>query len=242
MKKYIQIGIILSLGALTLSSCGDKPTLKLENNEDSLSYAQGLIFGTNYNQSVKGNKEAFIAAFNQAFNDDSTQYLMTKEEAFNIINEHNHSIQEAQKEKEEQVKREQRAMNKVKSDKFIEEFKNISGVIPMENGIYYKILKEGFGMKPTLKDTVEINFEGKLFDGTVFSNTFKKNNVCKEALDRSIPGLKQALTEMPVGSTWEIVIPSNLAYGEEGLKNIIPGNAAIKYTIEMRNVIRARKR
>lgn len=246
MKKSFYAVAALLAGALIAPSCSDKSAIKLESNIDSISYAQGLLVGSQYkmlmeSEKMKGNKDAFYEAFNQGFSEDSSQYLMTKEEAYNVIQEYNQRLKDEAKEKKENELKEQRAFNKMKSDKFIEEFKNGSGVIPMENGIYYRILKEGFGPKPTTKDTAVVHYEGKLIDGKVFDSSYKRGVPLKVTPKDAIKGLGLVMQEMPVGSSWEVVIPSELAYGEIGAQDVIPGNSALKFKVEMLNVIKPKR-
>lgn len=243
MKTIFKASIALLAGSALLSSCSDKQALKLESNADSISYAQGLLVGSQYkkwleSEKVKGNQEAFFEAFKLAIQDDSSAFFMTKEEAFNVIQEYNQRLTDEAMEKMEQQKREIRAINKVKSDEFIAKYKDEYGVIPTESGLLYRIQKEGFGPKPTLKDTVILHCEGKLFDGKTFINSYKQGEPVKAVLnDIAIAGWKQILQEMPKGSVWEVVIPSELAYGEKGAQDVIPGNAALKCKIELVNVI-----
>lgn len=246
MKNLLYASTAFLAGTIALSSCSDK-TLKLENNIDSISYAQGLIVGSQYkklleSEKMNGNKEAFKEAFQLGFSDDSSQFIMTREEAFDIIQSYNQRLSdEAQRKMEAQMK-EQRAFNKVNSDKFIAQYKEEKGVIAPESGIMYKVLKEGYGPKPTAKDTVVVHYEGKLIDGKVFVSSYKRGETLKFALsDASLKGWKLALQDMPKGSAWEVVLPSELAYGEVGAGDVVPGNSAVKFKIELVNVINPRR-
>ena len=126
--------------------------------------------------------------------------------------------------------------NKQAGVAFLEENAKKEGVKTTESGLQYKVLKEGNGAIPTDTSTVEVNYEGRLIDGTVFdaSNkygdkpaTFRVNQVIK--------GWTEALTMMPAGSEWEIYIPEELAYGAQGSRGIDP-NSALIFKVELVNV------
>ncbi|MBQ9668017.1 MAG: FKBP-type peptidyl-prolyl cis-trans isomerase [Prevotella sp.] len=126
--------------------------------------------------------------------------------------------------------------NKQKGVAFLEENAKKEGVKVTESGLQYKVLKEGNGAVPTDTSTVEVNYEGRLVDGTVFdaSNkygdkpaTFRVNQVIK--------GWTEALKMMPAGSEWEIYIPEELAYGAQGSRGIDPLSALI-FKVELVNV------
>jgi len=126
--------------------------------------------------------------------------------------------------------------NKKAGVDFLAENAKKEGVKTTESGLQYKVLKEGTGAVPTDTSTVEVNYEGRLIDGTVFdaSNkygdkpaTFRVNQVIK--------GWTEALKMMPAGSEWEIYIPEELAYGAQGSRGIDPMSALI-FKVELVNV------
>jgi FKBP-type peptidyl-prolyl cis-trans isomerase FklB len=83
------------------------------------------------------------------------------------------------------------------------------GVKTLGKGVQYKVIKEGTGKVPTDKSIVTIKYEGKNIEGKVFD----KNDNAKMAVAGAVPGFTEALTHMPVGSTWEIYIPHTAGYG-----------------------------
>jgi len=113
------------------------------------------------------------------------------------------------------------------------------GIFP--NGVHYFILKVGKGNRPNATDSVVLHLKGALADGTVFEDTF--NNKLPQTIQpqQLIPGLADALQQMPVGSKWQIYIPSTLAHGEKGVPNkdgtyIIPPGSALIYEIELLDI------
>ena len=238
MKRIFIPVLALMAGTTLLSSCNEtNKSAKMENYMDTISYAQGLVVGTQYSQymsspEVNGNLEIFKQAFDLGFNNDSTKFAMTREEAYEILKKHNQKLTEdAMRKKEEKIKA-TNALMKIKSDSAIANYKNDPNVKTTESGLMYKILKTGYGAIPTNNDIVIVHFEGKLVDGTVFTSTFNRKEPVKFPVNTDIKGWAEALKMMPVGSIWELMIPAELAYGKQG-KGTIPGNAALIIKINL---------
>lgn len=101
------------------------------------------------------------------------------------------------------------------------------GVKTEKNGLQYKVLTKGNGALPTDTAEVEVNYEGRLIDGTVFDSSYKRGKAATFKVNQVIKGWQQALKMMPVGSTWELYIPYDLAYGERGTRDIPPYSTLI---------------
>lgn len=242
MKKiFLPISALIA-GITLFSSCEDKKP-KMDTFSDSLCYAQGLIGGTNYckileSEKIEGNKDLFYEAFRAGFQNDSATFIMTREEAFDLIREYNEELTRKAQEELERKHNEEAAFNKVKADEFLKKYKEEKNVVTLESGVMYKVLKVGYGPKPTLQDTVVFHYEGKLIDGKVLSNSRQKKEpgiFCMK--DVPIQGLKLALQEMPKYSTWEVVIPPDLAFGKEGAGDKIPSNSAVIFKVELMKII-----
>jgi len=124
--------------------------------------------------------------------------------------------------------------NKLEGEKFLAENKKQPGVTTLPSGLQVKVLKQGTGPKPKATDTVTVHYEGKLIDGTVFDSSLKRGEPASFPVNGVIAGWTEALQLMPVGSTWQLVIPSNLAYGE----NPRPGgpigpNAVLTFQVQL---------
>lgn len=111
--------------------------------------------------------------------------------------------------------------------KFCEEYAKNDSVKHLANGVMYKVLKEGKGALPTDSSYVEVRYVGKLIDGTVFEDNLKRNKPIRLRMNQVIKGWSEALTHMPVGSRWEIVIPEDQAYGERQREKIEPFSTLI---------------
>ena len=116
---------------------------------------------------------------------------------------------------------------------FLTKNKNQPGVKTLPDGLQYKIIKQGNGAYPTINDTVTVNYEGRLIDGTIFDSSFKRGQPATFPLTNVIPGWQEALQKMPVGSTWEIFIPTQLAYGSRGAGNMVGPNETLIFKVQL---------
>ncbi len=118
--------------------------------------------------------------------------------------------------KQVEASKERAEKNKKEGEAFLAENKAKEGVVTLESGLQYKVLKSGDGEKPAADDTVVCHYRGTLIDGTEFDSSIARHKPATLPLKRLIAGWSEALQLMPVGSRWQLFIPANLAYGEKG--------------------------
>jgi FKBP-type peptidyl-prolyl cis-trans isomerase FklB len=116
---------------------------------------------------------------------------------------------------------------------FLAENKKKKGVVTLPSGLQYQILTAGKGKKPKETDSVEVNYRGTLINGTEFDSSYKRNQPATLNVEKIIPGWREALKLMPVGSKWRLFIPSQLAYGEQGAGGDIGPNATLIFEVEL---------
>ncbi len=115
---------------------------------------------------------------------------------------------------------------------FLENKKKEKEVVTLPSGLQYKILVEGKGAKPSATDTVTVNYAGTFIDGREFDSSYKRGQPASFPVNRVIAGWTEALQLMPVGSTWMLYIPSDLAYGPMGSPPIGP-NKTLVFKVEL---------
>lgn len=121
---------------------------------------------------------------------------------------------------------------------FLKANKEKEGVVELPNGIQYKILQQGDGVKPNRKSTIKAHYAGRILSGTEFDNSYKRGQPFTAAISRLIVGWQEVLPMMPTGSKWQLWIPSDLAYGDNGVGQAgIPGGAVLDFEIELLDVI-----
>jgi FKBP-type peptidyl-prolyl cis-trans isomerase len=102
------------------------------------------------------------------------------------------------------------------------------------SGLKYQVLKHGTGtVSPKATDTVTVNYEGKLLDGTVFDSSIARGQPASFPLNRVIPGWTEGLQLMKVGDKFKFVIPANLAYGANSPSPAIPPNSTLVFEVEL---------
>lgn len=137
----------------------------------------------------------------------------------------------AMKTVEQQFKHQQASYKKANLD-WLEANKKLKGVKTLPSGLQYRVLTEGKGPVATDSSEVEVHYEGKLIDGTVFDSSYKRNQPATFRPNQVIKGWTEALTLMPEGSVWELYIPASLGYGEQGSGRSIPGNSTLIFKVE----------
>lgn len=123
--------------------------------------------------------------------------------------------------------------NKKAGETFLSDNKNKEGVVTLPSGLQYKIVKAGDGKKPTSSDTVECNYRGTLINGTEFDSSYNRGQSATFKVNGVIPGWTEALQLMPVGSKWNLFVPSQLAYGERGAGRDIGPNETLIFEVEL---------
>ena len=97
-------------------------------------------------------------------------------------------------------------------------------------------MKEGTGPKPTASDSVVCNYRGTLLDGTEFDSSYKRGQPATFPVGQVIKGWTEALQLMPVGSKWQLFIPSEMAYGQRGAGADIGPNATLIFEVELLSI------
>jgi len=196
--------------------------MELKSKKDKLSYAVGIQIGGNLMQSgfqdmdtellVKGIKDVL----------DKSDLLMPIDDVMTVINE---SYKEFQSKSEKE--------NAAVGSKFLEENKKKDGVVSLASGLQYRVVKEGSGPKPSASDTVTTHYEGKTIDGRVFDSSFERGEPASFPVNGVIAGWTEALQLMSVGSVYELFIPSDLAYGQQGAGAEIAPNSTLIFVVEL---------
>ncbi len=118
-------------------------------------------------------------------------------------------------------------------EEFLAQNKTKEGVITTTSGLQYKVIHMGTGSKPTAAQTVNVDYEGRLINGTVFDSSYKRGEPIEFPLNGVIAGWTEGLQYMPVGSKFEFYIPSNLAYGPRGAGGLIGPNETLIFEVEL---------
>lgn len=194
---------------------------------DKLSYAWGMALGQQLRaMGVENlNKEDFDEAVHAAFDGNETK--MSPEEANKTIQEY---LQELTAKKAAEIKS--------VGEKFLQENLKNENVKVTESGLQYVVEKEGTGESPAATDEVTVHYTGKLLDGTVFDSSVSRGEPATFPLNRVIPGWTEGVQLMKEGAKYTFFIPSDLAYGPQGVPNAIPPHSTLIFDVELIKVIK----
>jgi FKBP-type peptidyl-prolyl cis-trans isomerase FklB len=198
--------------------------LTLKTQKEKFSYALGMTNGKKLAESLRKQSVPFDPAILVRGMKDGMaggKTLLTDQEA-----------QASMEEMRKDLMKKQQTVGKKEGDDFLAVNKSKEGVVTLPSGLQYKILAAGTGPKPTASDTVSCNYRGTRIDGTEFDSSYKRGQPTKFPVGGVIKGWTEALQLMPVGSKWQLFIPSNLAYGESGNQGI-PPNSTLIFEVEL---------
>ena len=211
------------------------PSSAFKDEKDKLSYTIGVDIGktlqripAELNQSaltqgitdVLGNKP-------KALTDAELQQVM---QAFQQKLAQQREEQMVQKQQDMKVTAEK---NKTEGKKFLDSNSKQPGVTTLADGLQYKVVKNGSGEKPKDTDVVEVNYRGTLIDGKEFDSSAKNGGPVSFPVNEVIKGWSEALKLMPVGSKWQLYLPPELAYGDEGEGDDIAPGSTLVFEVEL---------
>lgn len=208
---------------------------KFKSPAEKNSYAIGVMIANDMQRNLKrGGYEMDSAVVARAFTDMFTggTPVLTTAEAEAVVRAYSADLR-AKADEKRKVDAEK---NKVEGDKFLAENKNKDGVITLPSGLQYKVITAGTGPKPATNDTVVTHYKGTLLDGTEFDSSIGRGQPASFGVTKVIKGWTEALQMMPVGSKWQLFIPSDLAYGASGQPPKIGPNATLTFEIELLDI------
>lgn len=200
---------------------------------DKVSYALGLGIGRQLAQ--MGASDLSIEDFAAAIKDviSGNELKVSNREAQTIVQEYFRK----QEEKLNAEKAEKGKVAKVEGEKYLAENAKKEGVVTLESGLQYKVIKEGSGKKPKATDNVKCHYEGFLIDGTVFDSSVQRGEPAVFPLNQVIAGWTEGLQLMQEGAKYRFFIPYLLGYGEGGAGASIPPYAALIFDVELIEVM-----
>jgi len=220
--------LILALGVGLLgiqASAQEQATLTTP--KDKVSYAIGVqVAASLKGQGIDVDPNLLVKGLRDAL--AGQKLLMSNEELSATMA----AFQQEMVQKQTQARAQAAEENKKAGDAFMAGNAKKDGVVTLPSGLQYKILQAGTGKKPTEADTVACNYRGTLIDGTEFDKS-EAGNPASFDVKSVIPGFKEALQLMMVGSKWQFFIPPDLAYGDRGAGNVIGPNTTLVFEVEL---------
>ena len=199
--------------------------LTLKTQKEKNSYALGMSIGTGLKkQGVSASVDPALVSRGLRDAIGTGKTAMTEDEMRAALTQLRTEVQGAQQAKAHV----EGASSRKEGEAFLAANKAKEGVQTLPNGLQYKVMQQGNGPKPTANDTVTVNYRGTLINGKEFDSSYKRGQPISFPVGGVIKGWTEALQLMPVGSKWQLYIPSDLAYGDQGAgADIGPGQTLI---------------
>lgn len=228
--KNIFIGFVVV--AVFFDICSAAGTVELKTDVDKINYSVGYQIGGDFkSQEVELNPDALVQGIRDALY--NTTPLLSRDQMNETLVELKRKILAEQLAQDKKAA----AENRKASSAFLAENAKQKGVTVLPDGVQYKILKEGTGKKPTLKDEVNIHYRITRVDGKEIGSTYGGDKPKSYPVAKAIPGLKEVMLLMPEGSKWQIVLPTSVASGG---RDPLDDMGVMIYEMELLSVIPAK--
>ncbi len=208
--------------------------ITLKTDKDKASYLIGFSVGSQLRRDTSSPDEIDVETLAQGIRAAMAgeKLAVSEEEAARVMQAFQQSAQAAR----EKRAREAAEKNKKEGEAFLAANKKKPGVVTLPSGLQYKVLKEGTGKSPKVTDTVTVHYRGTLIDGTEFDSSYRRNEPATFEVGQIIPGWVEALQLMKTGAKWQLFIPSELAYGEQGAGSQIGPNSVLLFEVELLSI------
>ncbi len=205
--------------------------LALTTQKDKFSYALGMNLGASlHKQAVPVDPNILARGLKDVLAGGKT--AMTEDQAKATLM----AVQAEMRKKQEEQMQIAGAAGKKEGEAFLAANKSKEGVVTLPSGLQYKILTQGTGPKPTAADSVVCNYRGTLINGTEFDSSYKRGEPATFPVSGVIKGWTEALQLMPVGSKWQLFVPSDLAYGERSPAPQIGPDSMLIFEVELLSI------
>jgi len=224
---------LISLAALTVAvstGLGAQET-QLETAEERLSYTIGMDIGQSLaGQDMPLDLDILVQGLRDSYSGGET--LMTPEQA---LEERQKFIEQRQQQLAQQRDQDAR-INREEGAAFLAANAEKEGVQVTESGLQYRVIEAGEGESPDADDRVTVHYRGKLINGVEFDSSYARGEPATFGLNQVIPGWTEGLQLMQEGAKYELFIPSDLAYGEQGRPGPIGPNSTLIFEVELMDV------
>lgn len=217
---------------MTTAFAANDKAMTLNTKEEKISYSIGVDIGKSFQeQNITISEKAFLAGMRDGQNNKPE--LMTDAE----IRETLLTLQTELMEKQREAAQKVAMKNKTEGETFLQENKKREGIKTTSSGLQYKVITQGTGTSPKATDHVITHYRGKLIDGTEFDSSYARGEPVTFPVNGVIPGWTEALQLMKPGSKWELFVPAELGYGEQGIGDVIPPNSVLNFEVELISIV-----
>lgn len=226
MRAHIALSFILFLVA------GSALAQDISSDKGKLSYAVGWDLGADISRRGEDfDVEALITAIRDSVAGRDPQ--VEAGEMRRLLTELQERVRAEQLEAFQQLAQE----NQVKSEEFLEQNKGKTGIVVLPSGVQYRIIEEGDGARPGLESTVKVHYRGSKTDGVEFDSSFARGVPEEFVVNAVLAGWQEVLPLMKQGSTWQIFVPPELAFGQRGNPPVVGPNEALMFDLKLVEII-----
>lgn len=233
-SRRVRVVIATGFFAATLAAC-DQTTeteeMSLETQAERVSYGIALNMGK---RMVADNVPLDIDAFARGLVDATSgaEALMTDEE----ISAEMMAMQEQMQAQQQAQLDEAASANLEVGKAYLAENASKPGITVTASGLQYEVIEEGSGESPSATSQVEVHYEGRLTNGTIFDSSYQRGQPATFGVNQVIPGWTEALQLMKPGAKYQLTIPSELAYGPGGAGGSIGPNEVLIFDVELLSI------
>ena len=228
--KFAGICLAITLMGSCASSSSiaeDSNSINMQNTKDSVSYALGVLLGSNFQgQGLDLDETTVASAFGAALRGEELK--MDAATAEGIYKDHMLELAASEGEG-----------NRKAGEDFLAANGKKDGVMTTASGLQYTVLQEGTGASPVASDQVKVHYHGTLLDGTVFDSSVDRGEPITFGLDRVIAGWTEGLQLMKEGGKTKFFIPADLAYGDQSPSSpVIQAGSTLIFDVELLEVVK----
>ena len=199
----------------------------VNTEKGKLSYAVGWDIGADIQRrSTEFDVESLIAAIRDVVAEKDPK--VSTEEMQTLLTALQEKVRAEQVEQFRALSEE----NQAKSDAFLAANKSKTGIVVLPSGVQYRIIEEGDGARPGLESKVSVHYRGSKLDGREFDSSFARGTPEEFTVNAVLKGWQEVLPIMKAGSTWQIFVPPELAFGARGNPPVGP-NEALMFDLKL---------
>jgi FKBP-type peptidyl-prolyl cis-trans isomerase len=222
---------LISIGLVSCDQTTETTEMSLDSQEQRISYGIAMNMGRRMKaEGVPIDADAFAEGLRDALS--GAEAKMSDDE----INAEMMAMQEQMQAEQEAEMQAASNVNLEAGRAYLAENAGAEGVQTTDSGLQYRVLRAGSGAKPTSADSVEVHYEGRLINGSVFDSSYSRGEPVTFGVTQVIPGWTEALQLMSEGAEYELTIPSELAYGAGGAGGAIGPNEVLIFKVELLSV------
>lgn len=229
----------LALTILIMLASASALAQDVTSENGKLSYAVGWNLGSDIKRGeTQFDIESVIAAIRDVVSDNEPK--VDPEEMKTLLIALGEEVRAKQVERIRQLAEE----NQGKSEAWLEANKSKTGIKVMSSGVQYRVIEEGEGPRPTMDSTFMLHYRGTKMDGREFDSSFARGTPVEYTFERIMKGWQEVLPLMKQGATYQVFIPPELAFGQEGFVDpqrnimIVEPNEALMFDLKLVEIVK----